>query len=161
MQTHELERCIKALEAQSSQGTSKYVKTFETKAEAEANFAKKKPFRRRPVGAHVQFSDYRFPKNDKIVSKGKTPGQKGARPCRHCGSLNHWDFDHPINGKDDRRAKAFLSNLDSEALEAYVAYENCYLKDSEPEEEGPTNTIKEEVDPQNFSDDEDFLLSPA
>ena len=46
-------------------------------------------------------------------------------------------------------------------LQAYVAYENCYLKDSEPEEEGPTDMIEEEVDPQNFSDEEDFLLSPA
>ena len=95
------------------------------------------------------------------MSKGKTPGQKGAHPCQHCGSLNHWDFNHPINGKDDRRAKAFLSNLDSEVLEAYIAYENCYLEDSEPEEEGPTDTIEEEINPQDFLDNEDFPPSPA
>ena len=95
------------------------------------------------------------------MSKGKTPGQKGAHPCQHCGSLNHWDFNHPVNGKDDRRAKAFLSNLDSEALEAYVAYKNCYLKDSEPEEEGPTDMIEEEINPQDFLDNKDFPPSLA
>jgi hypothetical protein len=157
-QAHDLERRIKALEARSTRKPSNYVKTFET--EAEANFVKKKPFKKRPVGAHAQFSDYRFPKNDKVISKGKTPGQKGARPCRHCGSLNHWDFDHPFNGKDDKRAKAFLSSLDSEALEAYLAYESRYLEDSDPEE-GPTDTIEEETSPEAFSEDEDFPPSPA
>ena len=148
-QTHKLERRIKALEEQSSE------------PEAEAHFAKKKVFGRKLVGAHAQFSNYRFAKNDRIMSKGKTPGQKGARPCRHCRSLNHWDFDHPFNGKYDRRAKAFLSSLDSEALKAYVAYENCYLKDSEPEEKGLASIIKEETSPQDFSEDEDFPPSSA
>ena len=148
-QTHKLERRIKALEERS------------TEPEAEAHFTKRMLFKRKPVGAHAQFSDYRFAKNNKIMSKGKTPGQKGAQPCRHCGSLNHWDFDHPFNGKDVRRAKAFLSSLDSEALKAYVAYENCYLEDSEPEEKEPANIIKEGTSPQDFSEDEDFPPSPA
>ena len=155
-QTHELEKCIKALEAQSSRKPSKDVTTFEAKA----NSVKKKPFKKKLVGAHTHFSDYWFPKNDKVISKGKTPGQKGARPCRHCGSRNHWDFDHPFNGKDDKRAKAFLSSLDSKALEAYVAYKSCYLEDLEPEE-GSTDTIKEEIGPEEFSEDEDFPPSPA
>jgi len=98
-QAQDLERRIKALESRSSNRSSKFAKTFET--EADAHFVKKKNFKRKPIGAHVKFSDYRFPKNDKIVSKGKTPRQKGACPCRHCGSLNHWDFDHPFTGKDD------------------------------------------------------------
>ena len=148
-QTHELEQHIKALEEQSSE------------PEAEANFTKKKLFRRKLVGAHTQFSDYQFAKNNKIVSKGKTPGQKGAWPCWHCRSLNHWDFDHPFNCTDDRRARALLSSLDYKALKAYVTYENCYLEDSEPEEKGLTNIIKEGTSPQDFLEDEDFPPSPA
>ena len=148
-QTHKLERHIKALEERSSE------------PKAEALFAKNKLFRRKLVGAHALFSDYQFSKNNKIVSKGKTPGQKGAQPCQHCGSLNHWDFDHPFNGKDDRRAKAFLSSLDSKALKVYVTYKNCYLEDSEPEEKEPADIIKEGTSPQGFWEDEDFPPSLA
>ena len=154
-QTHELEKHIKALEAQSSWKPSRDVTTFE----AEANSIKKKPFKKKLVGAHAHFSDYWFPKNNKVISKGKTPGQKGAQPCWHCRSLNHWDFDHPFNGRDDKRAKAFLSSLDSEALKAYIAYKSCYLKDSKPE--GPTNMIEEEIGTEEFLEDKDFPPSPV
>jgi len=156
--TYDLEKRIKALESRSSGRSSR---TFE--AEADANFVKKgKKFnKRKPIGAHAKFSDYHFPKNDKIISKGKTPGQKGARPCRHCGSLNHWDFDHPFTGKEDRKARTFIASLDTEALEAYLAYENCFAEESGSDNEQPNNlnTIEEEDNPQEISDDEDFPSS--
>jgi len=97
------------------------------------------------------------------VSKGKTLGQKGARPCRHCGSLNHWDFDHPFTGKEDRKARTFIASLDTEALEAYLAYENCFAEESGSDTEQTNNldTIEEEDDPQDISDDEDFPSSLA
>ena len=106
------------------------------------------------------FSSYPYPKNNRIVSKGKTPGQKGARPCRHCGSDKHWDFDHPFNGKEDRKAKAFLADLDADALEAYVAYESCYLE-SDTDEGNPSGSVEEQEDPCGFSEDEDFPSSLA
>ncbi|KIM34636.1 hypothetical protein M413DRAFT_37133, partial [Hebeloma cylindrosporum] len=34
-----------------------------------------------------------FPKDDTTISPRGTPEDKGARPCRHCGSGKHWDLD--------------------------------------------------------------------
>ena len=158
-QTQDIEKRLKALETRAPQRSARYAQTNE--AEAEANFIKKKFFKKKPVGAHSKFSSYQYPKNDKIVSKGKTPEWKGARPCWHCGSGNHWDFDHPFNGKEDRKGRTFLADLDADALEAYVAYENCYLE-SETEEEHNLATLDEEQEnPCDFSDNEDFPSSPA
>ena len=108
----------------------------------------------------MNFSSYQYPKNDKIVSKGKTPEQKGARPCRHCGSSNHWDFDHPFSRVENPKAQAFLLDLNADALEAYLAYENCYLE-SENEENNESLSTEEQPDPCNFSEDKDFPSSPA
>ena len=156
-QTQDLEKRIKALESRSSSRSSRNAYTHEV--EAETNFVKKKSFKKKPVGVHAKFSSYQFPKNDSIVSKGKTPEQKGARPCRHCGSGKHWDFDHPFKGKEDQKAKAFLADLDTEALEAYVAYENCYLESDSDDNTNPTSPIDEQEDPTTFSEDEDFPSS--
>jgi len=160
-QTQDLERRLKALESRPTNRSAKSARTYET--EAESNFIKRGPIKKTFVRAHTQFSDYQYPKNDKVVSKGKTPKDKGARACRHCGSLNHWDYNHPFSGKDDRRAKAFLTVLDSEALEAYVAYENCYLEELDGQEEqfSLLSPVKEEENPQKFSEREDFPPSPA
>ena len=157
-QTHELERRIKALESKSSNRSSRFARTNE--AEAETNFVKKRtPFKRKPlVGAHAKFSNYQYPRNDKIVSQGKTPGQKGARPCRHCGSPNHWDSDHKPLNREDRNSRTFLSTLDDESLEAYFAYEECYNNDSEIDDNNTNQlpTIEEEEEPTQFSEQEDF-----
>ena len=157
-QAQELEKRIKALESRSTNRTSKFTRTFEM--EAETNFIRKKTPKKKFIGAHAKFSDYQFPRNDKVVSKGKTPKEKGAWPCRHCGSSLHWDFDHPFEGKDNRKAKAFLADLDTEALEAYVAYENCYLEDPQEESDELPET-QEQDNPEEFSEDEDFPPSPA
>ena len=108
------------------------------------------------VGSHPSFAAPKLPLRDDIVSKGKTPEMKGARPCRHCGSGKHWDFDHPLTGKD-KKARTFLSELDSEALEAFAAYEQCWAEDSDPEsDQEALNNIEEEEEPTEFSDEEDF-----
>ena len=158
-QAHNFEKCLKALEGRPSRRSTRFVQTNE--AEAEANFVRKKLFKKRTVGAHAKFSSYQFPCNDQIILKGKTPKDKGARPCRHCGSSKHWDFDHPLNGKGDRKAKAFLANLDSEALEAYVAYEKCYLESDSEKDTNPSSPPEEQESPCEFSEDEDFPHSPA
>ena len=75
-QTYELEKCIKALESRSNNRSSQYANVHE--AEAETNFVKKKSFWKKQIGVHAKFSSYQYPKNDSVVSKGKTPEQKGA-----------------------------------------------------------------------------------
>ena len=74
----------------------------------------------------------------------------------------HWDFDHPFdsNRKDERKARAFLSTLDTKALEAFVAYENCYMEDSDTEKDN-INEIEEQDNPQEFSEEEDFPAPSA
>ena len=78
-QSQDLEKRIKALESQSVNQSSRHANAHE--AEAETNFIKKRNFKKKAIGAHTKFSSYQYPKNDTVVSKGKTPGQKGARPC--------------------------------------------------------------------------------
>ena len=154
-QAQDLERHLKTLELKSSNQSSKFSKTF--KVEAEANYTQKRTFKKwKPIGAHAKFTNHSFQKRDDVVSKGKTPKDKGARACRHCGSLMHWDFDHPFNGKgkEERKAKAFLSTLDTDTLEAFIAYENCYMEDSKSEQEEASQ--EEEPNPEEFSEDEDF-----
>lgn len=45
------------------------LRTFE--AEADTNFVKKRPFKKKQIGAHAKFSNYSSPRNDKVMSKGK------------------------------------------------------------------------------------------
>jgi len=152
----DIERRLKALEFSSN-------RTFNQKAKVntmETNFVRKKPFRKfnkKLVRAHESFAKPQLPKRDDVVSKGKTPDQKGARPCRHCGSGKHWDFDHPFSG-NDKKAKNFLSDLDLEAMNALVAYKNCYYQDSDTSEseEDIQSDQKEEIDSDTPSDQEDF-----
>lgn len=46
----------------------------------------------RLAGASSKLPPPQFPRDDaNITKKGLTPKAKGARPCRHCGSDQHWD----------------------------------------------------------------------
>lgn len=52
----------------------------------------------------------KFPKDDLNVSRrGKTPEEKGARPCHHCGSGKHWDYECRHSFKGNRAVRANLS----------------------------------------------------
>ena len=105
------------------------------------------------VGAHKSFAKPQLPKRDDVVSPGKTPEQEGARPCRHCGSGRHWDFDH-LFSTNNKQAKTFLVNLDSEAKDVLVAYENCFYQDSDIAED--EEETLEEIDSDQPSEQEDF-----
>ena len=62
------------------------------------------------------------PKDNKNVSPRKTPESVNARPCRHCGSGKHWDYECKHSWKGERQAHAnfvSLSNLEIEALDNY------------------------------------------
>jgi hypothetical protein len=96
------------------------------------------------IGAHPSIKPT-HPRDDSVISKGQTPGQKGARPCRHCGSPNHWDFDckhspskqnfkKGSGGKKNfknfrkfRKAKTNFLEVDPEAFSAFVEYEQAYV----------------------------------
>jgi len=150
----DIERRLKALEFSSNRTFNRKVKVNTV----ETNFVKRKPFRKinkKLVGAHKSFAKPQLPKRDDIVSKGKTPEQKGARPCHHCGSRKHWDFDHPFSG-NDKKAKTFLVNLDTEAKDALVAYKNCYYQDSDASEDEEEIPKEEEIKSDTPSEQEDF-----
>ena len=43
------------------------------------------------VGWSKNIRTLQFPKDDNNISPCRTPESIGARPCKHCGSRNHWD----------------------------------------------------------------------
>jgi len=45
------------------------------------------------VGWTGKMEPLKFPKDDLNMSKKATPKQKGAQPCQHCGSDQHWDLE--------------------------------------------------------------------
>ncbi|KAJ7148468.1 hypothetical protein C8R43DRAFT_1129106 [Mycena crocata] len=68
----------------------------------------------------------KFPKDDRNVSKRATPQSKGARPCRHCGSGNHWDNECRQAFKGNRAVRADLANTTNEQMEAQEEYDDLY-----------------------------------
>ena len=82
-----------------------------------------------PRKAHVNMVGWtpsleppKFPKDDKNVSSRKTPESVNARPCQHCGSGKHWDYECKYSQKGERQARVnyiSLSDPDVEALNAY------------------------------------------
>jgi len=107
------------------------------------------------IGSHPAFSKFKFPRNDKVVSKGKTPKDKGARGCIHCGSLNHWDKDH-VFADNEKRAKVFFTKLDSDAIQAYMEYEQCCASDEDDSSSSASEAPNEITELLDSSDEEDF-----
>ena len=91
------------------------------------------------VGAYKGQEPPKFPKDDTNVSKrGKTPEEKGARPCRHCGSGKHWDYECRHSFKGNRAARTNLSQTSAEGTIAQDEYDNLYYSldsDSETEQD--------------------------
>ncbi len=97
------------------------------------------PYRARSnlVGWSKSLPPPKFPKDDSNVSRKATPESKGARPCRHCGSGKHWDYEckHARQGTKFARANlATHETDDSDAQEAYDALYYDELTDSEMDE---------------------------
>jgi hypothetical protein len=76
-----------------------------------------------------------FPKDDSTISKGKTPDQKGARPCRYCGSGKHWDNDCKHARKGAKQVRTNFASMTQEDLQAQDDYDQLYYEDSEEEDE--------------------------
>lgn len=82
-----------------------------------------------------------FPKDDLTVSKGRTPKDKGARACRQCGSLMHWDGDCKYARRNARQVRAHLATLadQEEYWTAMEEYEAAYEEVSDEEVAEPLN----------------------
>ncbi|KIY61003.1 hypothetical protein CYLTODRAFT_363481 [Cylindrobasidium torrendii FP15055 ss-10] len=81
----------------------------------------------RLVGASTKLPPPQFPRDDANVTKrGLTPKAKGARPCRHCGSDQHWDNECKYRSKSMRTARTCLAHTDTDLLEAMDEYDQIY-----------------------------------
>ncbi len=88
------------------------------------------------VGWSANLGKPQFPRDDSMVSKGKTPEDKGARPCRHCGSPKHWDNECSHARKGARQARANLARYEEEDFKAEEEYNELYAAtDSEIDED--------------------------
>jgi hypothetical protein len=93
-----------------------------------------------------------FPKNDSIVSKGKTPEQLNMRPCRWCGSLKHWDPDCEHAKEGAKKARTNFATLSVSAMRAEVDYAEAYEGRLESEDEGFDALEEEESEPTKDQD---------
>ncbi|KAH6903972.1 hypothetical protein BKA70DRAFT_1432929 [Coprinopsis sp. MPI-PUGE-AT-0042] len=90
------------------------------------------------VGASDKIKPPMYPKDDQNMSKRGIPADKGFRPCRHCGSGNHWDDECKYSRRAMRKARANLVNVESEDEEAQREYDDFYYGlQSEDETDGP------------------------
>lgn len=69
-----------------------------------------------------------FPKDDSNISTRGTPEEKGARPCRHCGSGKHWDNDCKHARKGEKRARTNAINSTAEDSQAQEKYDDAYYE---------------------------------
>ncbi|RDB19963.1 hypothetical protein Hypma_012730 [Hypsizygus marmoreus] len=96
------------------------------------------------VGASRGMEPPKFPKDDNNVSRRSAiPEQKGARPCRHCGSGKHWDNECKHAFKGNRAARANLASVDEETLQAQKDYDGLYY-DLDSEEEDHTSETQQD-----------------
>src|SRR3954469_17182892 len=90
------------------------------------------------IGEYKDMPKPKFPPRHDIKSKGKSPNEKGALPCRYCGA-DHWNRDCPHHKSERRHVRAHMATLDEEAMEAWNeyedAYEDCTTTDSDTSEE--------------------------
>ncbi|KAF8973601.1 hypothetical protein BDZ97DRAFT_1721219, partial [Flammula alnicola] len=99
-----------------------------------------KPFyaaRTNLVGNSKTLDPPKFPKDDSNVSsRRQTPEQAGARPCRHCGSGKHWDFECRHSYKGTKQARTNLAQSTEDDRRAQEEYDQLYYNlDSENEDE--------------------------
>jgi transposase InsO family protein len=126
----------------------------------------KKPSRSYLVGSSQGTSKPSFPKDDSNVSKKATPESKGARPCRHCGSGKHWDYEckHATKGMKIARTRAVTSA--PEEAEALDEYDDLYYdleSDQESEEEVESNSYqtKTEIVPEEPENPQEAVTAHA
>ena len=76
-----------------------------------------------------------------------------ARPCQHCGSSKHWDYDCRHARQGARLVKVNFASPETGYTEAQEAYDALYYEDSEVDE--PSDNPEVNVE-DNSADQQDF-----
>lgn len=87
------------------------------------------------VGYSKELPKPLFPRDDTVRSKGKTPEDKGARPCRHCGSPKHWDNDCKHSRKGMKQVRSNLATAGEDYWDAQEDYEELYYASSQEDDD--------------------------
>ncbi len=100
------------------------------------------------VGWSPNLEKPKFPRDDKTLTKRKaSPEAVGARPCRHCGSPKHWDFECKYSRQGSRQVRANLANFSEIDLQALEEYEDLfYASDLDTESEDQESSDSQEQD---------------
>ena len=172
-----LMRRVRDLEKSINRSSKHRARTHEVEvqeAEAETNQIGQKS--NTPNTNSNNTSKPKHPPANNVVSKGKTPEQARGRPCRHCGSKNHWDYDCPFSEyqkkfksnkfnkkpfkkqfnrfkKKFRKAQTEFINLDDETWDAFTHYEESELCSEDSEESA---NLSEESSDSESEKPEDF-----
>ncbi|KAF9001109.1 hypothetical protein BDQ17DRAFT_1244769 [Cyathus striatus] len=98
------------------------------------------------VGWSKSTANPQYPKDDSIVSKNGTPESNNARPCRHCGSRKHWDYDCKYSRKGMKKVRTNMVNSDPnpEDLRALADYEDLYYNLISDDEDEVTPVMEEQ-----------------
>jgi hypothetical protein len=96
------------------------------------------------VGWSSTLSKPQFPKDDKNVSKRRTPESIGARPCRHCGSGNHWDNECRHSRQGERQARVNLIQYNDEDSKAQDQYDALYYNLDSDNEDASNSTSQQD-----------------
>jgi hypothetical protein len=97
--------------------------------------------------------NFKYPKDDSTVSKGTTPDEKGARPCRHCGSGNHWDYECKYTKREARANLALIETTDN--VSGYESRHLGYYETSDAEDSEVDDSEVEESLSQESGSEED------
>lgn len=92
------------------------------------SFKEYKPARTNAVGWSKALAPPKWPKDDKNVSVRGSPVASGGRPCRHCGSDNHWDNECKYAHKATREARANSASgaVNPDVERAQQEYDDLY-----------------------------------
>ena len=83
-----------------------------------------------------------FPKDDKNISSHKTPKLIGARPCRYCGSGQHWNNECCHSRKGEKLAGVNFIWLEDDDIQAQENYDHLFYElDSNAEDSNQQDFI--------------------
>ena len=92
---------------------------------ARANVAQA-PTRRSSGNFSPPAGGYPFPRDDSTVSKRQTPEAAKMRPCRHCGSPKHWDYECKYSRRGERQARVNHVSFSVEEADEQEEYDEYY-----------------------------------
>ncbi|KAJ3743020.1 hypothetical protein DFH05DRAFT_1401285, partial [Lentinula detonsa] len=88
------------------------------------------------IGSSTNLPPPQFPKDDSNVSKKASPEEKGLRPCRHCGSGKHWDYECKYARQGVKRARMNHIVTTPEEVQAQEEYDEVgFLESSQKSDE--------------------------